>query len=203
MKTFLSGTSAVLLGLIISAPVRADSGFDSFGGGDQYRNVLGAGERAATGRGSLAGRSNLGASSFNDDAIPSRRSRVARASVGIEDGDDVARGQRSRSGRRVAASRSYGGGSSGGVASYYWQRQRVASGGWFNPSAMTAAHKTLPFGTRVRVTNRHNGRSAVVTINDRGPYIAGRVIDLSRAAAGAVGMIGQGLARVTLEVLGR
>jgi rare lipoprotein A len=89
------------------------------------------------------------------------------------------------------------------VASYYWQRQRVASGGWFNPSAMTAAHKTLPFGTRVRVTNRHNGRSAVVTINDRGPYIAGRVIDLSRAAAGAVGMIGQGLARVTLEVLGR
>lgn len=61
-----------------------------------------------------------------------------------------------------------------GKASYYWQPQRVASGGWFNPNAMTAAHKTLPFGTRVRVTNKVNGRSVVVTINDRGPYIAGR-----------------------------
>jgi rare lipoprotein A len=89
------------------------------------------------------------------------------------------------------------------MASYYWQPQRVASGGWFNPSAMTAAHKTLPFGTKVRVTNVHNGRSAVVTINDRGPFVAGRVIDLSRAAASAVGMISSGLARVRMEVLGR
>ncbi|MET0567950.1 MAG: septal ring lytic transglycosylase RlpA family protein [Hyphomicrobiaceae bacterium] len=89
------------------------------------------------------------------------------------------------------------------MASYYWQPQRVASGGWFNPSAMTAAHKTLPFGTKVRVTNVNNGQSAVVTINDRGPFVAGRVIDLSRAAAGAVGMISSGLARVRVEVLGR
>jgi rare lipoprotein A len=95
------------------------------------------------------------------------------------------------------------GGQLGGVASYYWQPQRVASGGWFNPNAMTAAHKTLPFGTRVRVTNARTGRSVEVTINDRGPYVRGRVIDLSRAAAGALGMQSAGLARVSIDVLGR
>jgi rare lipoprotein A len=68
---------------------------------------------------------------------------------------------------------------------------------------MTAAHKTLPFGTRVRVTHATNGRSVVVTINDRGPYIRGRTIDLSKAAAGVIGMLGQGVARIRMEVLGR
>lgn len=92
-------------------------------------------------------------------------------------------------------------GSSDGIASYYWQPQRVASGGWFNPNAMTAAHKTLPFGTRVRVTNQRNGKSVVVTINDRGPYVAGRVIDLSKAAAAEIGMINSGLAPVKVEVM--
>ncbi len=90
-----------------------------------------------------------------------------------------------------------------GVASFYWQPQRVAAGGWFNPNAMTAAHKTLPFGTRVRVTHLGNGRSVEVKINDRGPYVAGRIIDLSKAAAGVIGMTGQGIARVAVEVLGR
>ena len=90
-----------------------------------------------------------------------------------------------------------------GVASFYWQPQRVAAGGWFNPNAMTAAHKTLPFGTRVRVTHQGNGRSVEVVINDRGPYIAGRIIDLSKAAASVIGMTGQGIARVAVEVLGR
>ena len=90
-----------------------------------------------------------------------------------------------------------------GVASYYWQRQRLASGGWFNPHAMTAAHKRLPFGTKVRVTHASTGRSVVVTINDRGPYVAGRVIDLSLAAATALGMVGGGIARVRLAVVGR
>jgi rare lipoprotein A len=93
------------------------------------------------------------------------------------------------------------GGGYSGMASYYWQPQRVASGGWFNPNAMTAAHKTLPFGTKVRVTNRNNGRSVVVTINDRGPYIKGRVIDLSRAAAQQVGMTGSGVAPVSVTVV--
>lgn len=90
-----------------------------------------------------------------------------------------------------------------GVASYYWQPQKVASGGWFNPNAMTAAHKTLPFGTKVRVTHLGNGKSVTVTINDRGPYIKGRIIDLSKAAAGVIGMQGQGVARVQVAVLGK
>jgi len=90
-----------------------------------------------------------------------------------------------------------------GVASFYWQPQRVASGGWFNPSAMTAAHKTLPFGTRVRVTHLGNGRSVEVKINDRGPFIAGRIIDLSKAAAGVIGMTSQGIARIRMDILGR
>lgn len=90
-----------------------------------------------------------------------------------------------------------------GKASYYWQPQRVASGGWFNPNAMTAAHKSLPFGTRVRVTNKRNGRSVVVRINDRGPYIKGRIIDLSKAAAYKIGMQKAGVVPVTVTVLGR
>ncbi|MGI9408951.1 MAG: septal ring lytic transglycosylase RlpA family protein, partial [Hyphomicrobiaceae bacterium] len=78
-----------------------------------------------------------------------------------------------RAERRRRVRRSYRGRTLRGLASYYWQRQRVASGGWFNPNALTAAHKSLPFGTRVRVTNLRNGRSVVVRINDRGPYIRG------------------------------
>lgn len=113
-------------------------------------------------------------------------------------------GQQRRAPARQAALPSLSGGSSqSGVASYYWQPQRVASGGWFNPNAMTAAHKTLPFGTRVRVTSMATGRSVVVTINDRGPYVRGRIIDLSRAAAGVIGMQGSGIARVQVAVLGR
>jgi peptidoglycan lytic transglycosylase len=88
-----------------------------------------------------------------------------------------------------------------GVASYYSKPQRLASGGRFKPSAMTAAHKTLPFGTRVRVTHARNGRSVDVRINDRGPFVAGRIIDLSKAAAQAIGM--GGTARVKMTVLGR
>jgi rare lipoprotein A len=103
---------------------------------------------------------------------------------------------------KAQAARPSGGGQHG-VASFYWQPQRVAAGGWFNPNAMTAAHKTLPFGTRVRVTHQGNGRSVEVVINDRGPYIAGRIIDLSKAAASIIGMTGQGIARVAVEVLGR
>lgn len=107
--------------------------------------------------------------------------------------------------KKKGSSYAYSGGGGGysGMASYYWQPQRVASGGWFNPNAMTAAHKTLPFGTKVRVTNARTGRSVVVTINDRGPYIKGRIIDLSRAAAGAIGMINSGVAPVKVAVLGR
>jgi rare lipoprotein A len=90
-----------------------------------------------------------------------------------------------------------------GMASYYWQPQALASGGRFDPNALTAAHKTLPFGTRVRVTHLGNGRSVEVKINDRGPYVAGRIIDLSKAAAGIIGMTVQGVARVAVEILGK
>jgi rare lipoprotein A len=104
--------------------------------------------------------------------------------------------------KSAAKTASYGGGGgSSGMASYYWQGQQTASGARFNPSAMTAAHRTLPFGTRVVVTNRNNGRSVTVTINDRGPFIKGRIIDLSRGAASAIGMTGAGLARVSISVL--
>lgn len=90
-----------------------------------------------------------------------------------------------------------------GMASYYWQPQALASGGRFNPNGLTAAHKTLPFGTRVRVTHLGNGRSVEVKINDRGPYVAGRIIDLSKAAASVIGMTAQGVARVAVEILGK
>jgi len=90
-----------------------------------------------------------------------------------------------------------------GTASYYKHGQVVASGGRFNPGAMTAAHPTLPFGTRVRVTHLGSGRSVEVRINDRGPFIAGRILDLSKAAADIIGLTASGVARVSMTVLGR
>ncbi len=82
-----------------------------------------------------------------------------------------------------------------GKASWYgpgFHGKRTASGERFNTNDMTAAHRTLPFGTRVRVVNKNTGRSVVVRINDRGPYAHGRVIDLSRASAQAIGISGVG-----------
>ncbi|MBN3897260.1 MAG: septal ring lytic transglycosylase RlpA family protein [Nostoc sp. NOS(2021)] len=91
-----------------------------------------------------------------------------------------------------------------GMASYYGYDgscNRTASGQRFNPEGMTAAHRSLPFGTQVRVTNTRNGRSVVVRINDRGPFIRGRVIDLSAGAARILGMMSSGVAPVHIEVL--
>ncbi|MGI9379130.1 MAG: septal ring lytic transglycosylase RlpA family protein [Methyloligellaceae bacterium] len=90
-----------------------------------------------------------------------------------------------------------------GIASYYWQPQKVASGGNFNPQAMTAAHKTLPFGSKVKVTHKKTGRSIVVTINDRGPFIKGRIIDLSLKAAQQLGIQNSGIAPVHIAVVGK
>lgn len=92
-----------------------------------------------------------------------------------------------------------------GRASWYgpgFAGRRTANGEIFDPSQLTAAHKTLPFGTQVRVTNLNNGRSILVRINDRGPFKPGRIIDLSRAAAEQIGMIGSGTAPVQLELMG-
>ncbi|BCG84813.1 MULTISPECIES: septal ring lytic transglycosylase RlpA family protein [Mesorhizobium] len=79
-----------------------------------------------------------------------------------------------------------------GRASWYALHSKTASGERMNPSAMTAAHRTLPFGTKLRVTNQNNGKSVIVRINDRGPFIRGRVLDLSKGAAGQLGFIGSG-----------
>jgi rare lipoprotein A len=86
-----------------------------------------------------------------------------------------------------------------GVASVYSTESgsKTASGARLNPGALTAAHRSLPFGSRVRVTNHSNGHSVVVTINDRGPFVRGRIIDLTPASAHALGM--SGLAPVTVE----
>ncbi|MDZ8187101.1 MAG: septal ring lytic transglycosylase RlpA family protein [Nostoc sp. ChiSLP02] len=93
-----------------------------------------------------------------------------------------------------------------GIASFYGydgSGTHTASGQRFNPEAMTAAHRSLPFGTQVRVTNTRNGRSVVVRINDRGPFIRGRILDLSYGAARVLGMMGSGVAPVHIEVLGK
>lgn len=88
-----------------------------------------------------------------------------------------------------------------GVASFYGNESgsKTASGQRFNQNAMTAAHKTLPFGTKLRVT--HGGQSVVVTINDRGPFIKGRVLDLSTGAARAIGLTSRGVGHVTAEIV--
>ena len=91
-----------------------------------------------------------------------------------------------------------------GVASFYSDKfngKRTASGEKFNNSAMTAAHKTLPFGTHMKVTNMRNKKSVVVRINDRGPHKKGRVIDLTQAAAHKIGFGSHGLAKVKLQIL--
>lgn len=90
-----------------------------------------------------------------------------------------------------------------GQASWYgpgFAGNRTANGETYDPSQLTAAHRSLPFNTRVRVTNQRNGRSVVVRVNDRGPFVGGRVIDLSAAAADVIGMRGSGVAPVTLQI---
>ena len=87
-----------------------------------------------------------------------------------------------------------------GIASIY-SGGRTANGERADANGMTAAHKTLPFGTLVRVTHQRSGRSVIVRINDRGPFVAGRVIDVTPAAARALGF--SGLAPVTLDIVGR
>jgi rare lipoprotein A len=91
-----------------------------------------------------------------------------------------------------------------GKASYYadkYQSRQTASGELFDQRANTAAHKTLPFGTRVKVTNVDNGRSVIVRINDRGPFVRGRIIDLSKSAFSAIANTRAGVVRVVVEVL--
>jgi rare lipoprotein A len=92
-----------------------------------------------------------------------------------------------------------------GVAAYYdhGYHGRTASGAHYNPALFTAAHRSLPFGTKLRVTDRSSGRTVNVVVNDRGPFTRGRVLDLSLAAAKELQMIKRGLSRVTVAVVGR
>jgi peptidoglycan lytic transglycosylase len=88
-----------------------------------------------------------------------------------------------------------------GLASFYMHGSRTANGEKFDPGKLTAAHRTLPFGTRLKVTNLSTGRSVTVRINDRGPFIAGRIVDVSHGAAQSLGMTTRGLAKVKLDVV--
>lgn len=106
----------------------------------------------------------------------------------------IAQGQQIASAGRVMS----------GQASWYgpgFYGNRTANGEVFRPGTLTAAHRSLPFGTRVRVTNLYNGRSTVVRINDRGPFHGGRIIDLAHGAATELGVVSSGVAQVRLEVL--
>ena len=88
-----------------------------------------------------------------------------------------------------------------GLASFYAHESQTASGEKFDAHELTAAHRTLPFGTRVRVTSVSSGRSVTVRVNDRGPFVPGRVIDVTSSAAETLGITGQGIAKVKLDVL--
>ena len=114
--------------------------------------------------------------------------------------------------RRVAAARKYtrvasrkdadgAKTASHGVASFYTQGTKTASGEKFNTLDMTAAHPTLPFGTKLRVTDVASGKSVTVRVNDRGPYVQGRIVDVSYSAADALGMVGKGVAKVKVDVV--
>jgi rare lipoprotein A len=104
--------------------------------------------------------------------------------------------------RQPAETAGGGDGAEVGLASYYGRRHQgrpTASGAPFDPAAFTCAHRTAPFGTRLRVTDLATGRSVVVTVNDRGPAVRTRVVDLSLAAARALGMVERGVVRVRVE----
>ena len=141
----------------------------------------------------------------SDDNAPVK-AKPKKAKVAKADTGDEAPVKAKSKKAKVAKSNGDEGGSSyqSGVASWYggnFNGRKTANGETYDMWEMTAAHKTLPFGTRVKVTNTNNGNSTIVRINDRGPFVGGRVIDLSRAAANDIGM--GGLAPVKLTILGK
>jgi rare lipoprotein A len=122
-------------------------------------------------------------------AAPQRRASVAHHRR-------VAAASRTRFAAKPAAATD----GSVGIASFYKYEGKTASGEQFKPSELTAAHRTLPFGTRLRVTNVATGESVTVRVNDRGPFVPGRVVDVSHSAAEALGMVDRGITKVKLEV---
>jgi rare lipoprotein A len=134
--------------------------------------------------------SDLRSSTTRQAAIEHPRRQVAVASV-------VRRAPASEASESQGKSE----GKSHGIASFYSEGSKTASGEKFNPNELTAAHPTLPFGTKLRVTNTSTGRSVTVRVNDRGPYVPGRVVDVSYSAAQELGMVGRGVAPVKLDVI--
>jgi rare lipoprotein A len=154
--------------------------------------LAGCVQHTATDRSALLGVSPQGAPA---QAAPQRRASVAHRRM--------AAAPRKRSpvaGRPAAAKMAALTDSSVGIASFYKYEAKTASGEQFNPRALTAAHRTLPFGTRLRVTNVATGQSVTVRVNDRGPFIPGRVVDVSLSAAKELGMVDRGITKVKLEV---
>ena len=146
------------------------------------------------------------ARSQDDDASPVKPKKAKKVAKAQDDDEAPVKAKKKA---KVATKKNSDGDTGGnsyqsGVASWYggyFHGRTTANGEKYDMWAMTAAHKTLPFGTRVKVTNTGNGDSTIVRINDRGPFIAGRVIDLSKAAANDIGM--GGLAKVKLTILGK
>ena len=133
--------------------------------------------------------------------IAKPKAKVAKAAVETADDEDAPKVK-----KKVAKASKGGGGSEyeSGMASWYggnFNGRKTANGEIYNMNEMTAAHKTLPFGTLVRVTNTRSGDSVDVRINDRGPFVGGRVIDLSRAAASDIGVTSSGVAHVKIAIL--
>jgi peptidoglycan lytic transglycosylase len=136
-----------------------------------------------------------------DRSAPSIASRQAPTQTRVSFNRQAAVARTKHAARRTvkrataAANRSYG------VASFYEHDTQTASGEKFNPNELTAAHPTLPFGTRLRVTDVTTGRSVTVRVNDRGPYIPGRIVDVSSAAAETLGITERGVTKVKLDVV--
>jgi rare lipoprotein A len=132
---------------------------------------------------------------------PYNEPRYARRAETNWFGDSSYRGSDYRYGENRYNEYRYSGTAFSGAASYYMRGRRTASGERFNPYGLTAAHRSLPFGTHVSVTDLITGRSIVVTINDRGPFVRGRVLDLSLGAARALGMTPRGVTRIKATVM--
>jgi rare lipoprotein A len=185
------GLAALTFGLVEARP--ANAAWQCTGPEFACGSAAGAKKISKHGRVAHAGKAQKYASQKSHKYASRQKARANYA-----DGSKATRRSRAAS----VASSSYGGGSTG-LASYYASGTRTASGARFNPGGMTAAHRTLPFGTRVLVTSAATGRSVTVTINDRGPFVKGRIIDLSRGAASALGITGAGVSRVSVSVIGR
>ncbi|WP_249779603.1 septal ring lytic transglycosylase RlpA family protein [Bradyrhizobium sediminis] len=145
---------------------------------------------AACAQSSVVSRNSEGLSTSRQASLPHDRSATTRRVASIRKPSPFVA-------RNDAATPS----ASHGIASFYSEGTRTASGEKFDASQLTAAHPTLPFGTKLRVTNVATGQAVTVRVNDRGPYVPGRIVDVSYSAAETLGMVDGGLARVKLDVV--